>query len=121
MGMDARFYIGGFTTPARLHKDVIKVSEELFRGSKHEMYISAADTNDSLPLVDDGYCVIESMARAYSPAYKLKRVAQMRLLRELFPGRPIYLLDDYIDREDAVKDLAKNPSKYKDLSPQVRT
>lgn len=118
MGMDARFYIGGFTEPARRHRDVIKVAEMLGRGSEHGMYVSLSDKKESLPLIDDGYCVIESLARAYSPAYKLKRVAQMRLLRELFPGRPIYLLDDYIERKDAVRELVENPSRYKDLSPK---
>lgn len=114
MGMDAMYYIGGFDAPSRHHKDVIEASKVLTTVSEHQMYI--IDTYDEKwPVIDDGYCVVSSLARAYSDGSKDLRAAQLKTLRVMFPGRPIYLADDYVNREEVVKDISEIPSKRKNI------
>lgn len=121
MGMDARYYIDGFTEPAALHEDVIAAAKILTFDSDYGMYVSRDETvGKSLSKIEDfwndGFCVIDSFARAYKESSREMRESQVKILSEMFPGRNIYLSDDCYDREDVASDLKEFPERFEKLN-----
>lgn len=110
MGVDARYFIDGFNEPARTTKVVAEASEALSEDTNHGLWVSLNDQpnqDTKRYLEDDGYCVIESLVRAYGKDSQHLRDEQLEVLKRLFPGRRIYLYDDYHERGEFSPEFEK--------------
>lgn len=114
MGVDVAYYISGIVGDSKFDKDVINAAENLSYDTDGMKVSIQDDPSPSRYFVDDGsrgdgFCVIESLARAHKESYREQREDQIEKLVTLFPGRPIYAFSDMDIREEIVSLIKQEP------------